>query len=112
MFLVDSLETCRTGGGASSGTYGDLNEGAIIRVTLYEDVTQMGYSVYFWMSLCSCEGHMGLEDPSVMAANLEEDPVEDPEEDSMGSDDYIPHGYLPKPIDPEDFDPWDDLTSD
>ncbi|KAF3455456.1 hypothetical protein FNV43_RR00083 [Rhamnella rubrinervis] len=45
----------------------------------------------------------------------EEDPeevVEDLKEDSMGTDDYIPHGYTPEQRDPKDFDPWDESASD
>ena len=30
----------------------------------------------------------------------------------MGSDDHVPLGYSPEPVDPEDFDPWDDPASD
>ncbi|KAF3451338.1 hypothetical protein FNV43_RR07433 [Rhamnella rubrinervis] len=30
---------------------------------------------------------------------------EDPEENSTGSDDFVPFGYLLEPVDPEDFDP-------
>ena len=60
---------------------------------------------------------VAAEDPEEVAEDdSEEDPEEvaedDPEEDSMGSDDHVPLGYSPKPIDPEDFDPWDDPASD
>ncbi|KAF3443326.1 hypothetical protein FNV43_RR13008 [Rhamnella rubrinervis] len=43
---------------------------------------------------------------------LVEDFEEDPEEDSLGTDEYIPRGYTPDPVDPEDFDPWDEPASD
>ncbi|KAF3445823.1 hypothetical protein FNV43_RR11000 [Rhamnella rubrinervis] len=43
--------------------------------------------------------------------DAEEDPeevvAEDLEEDSMGSDDHVPYSYSPKPVNLEDFDPWD-----
>ncbi|KAF3457975.1 hypothetical protein FNV43_RR02637 [Rhamnella rubrinervis] len=49
------------------------------------------------------------EDPEeVVAENTEEDP----EEDSMGTNDYVPRSYTPKLRDPEDFDPWDESASD
>ena len=60
---------------------------------------------------------VAAEDPEEVAEDdSEEDPEEvaedDPEEDSMGSDDHVPLGYSPEPVDPEDFDPWDDPASD
>ena len=60
---------------------------------------------------------VATEDSEEVAENdFEEDPKQvaedDPEEDSMGSDDHVPLGYSPEPVDPEDFDPWDDPASD
>ena len=60
---------------------------------------------------------VAAEDPEEVAEDdSKEDPEEvvedDPEEDSMGSDDHVPLGYSPEPVDPEDFDTWDDPASD
>ncbi|KAF3449179.1 hypothetical protein FNV43_RR09907 [Rhamnella rubrinervis] len=57
-------------------------------------------------------GHVqarGFGGPPVAAAVLVEDSEEDPEEDSLGIDEYVPRSYTPNPVDPEDFDPWDEL---
>ena len=73
------------------------------------------------MGTVGCTGFGGppiaVENPEEVAEDdSKEDPEEvaedDPEEDSMGSDDHVPLGYSPEPVDPEDFDPWDDPTSD
>ncbi|KAF3451140.1 hypothetical protein FNV43_RR07230 [Rhamnella rubrinervis] len=50
--------------------------------------------------------------PMVVAEPVEDDTNEDPEEDSLGTDDYVPHCCTPEPIDHEDFDYWDELASD
>ncbi|KAF3456660.1 hypothetical protein FNV43_RR01314 [Rhamnella rubrinervis] len=71
----------------------------------------------------SCEGRIsqrgdsrtdrrGREDPGGSRGGCAEDTEEDPEEDSLGTDEYVPHGYTPDPVDPEDFDPWDEPASD
>ncbi|KAF3457064.1 hypothetical protein FNV43_RR01721 [Rhamnella rubrinervis] len=54
----------------------------------------------------------GFGQPPVAEAVLAEDSKEDPEEDSMGTDDYVPHGYTPNPVNPENFNPWDEPASD
>ncbi|KAF3455386.1 hypothetical protein FNV43_RR00009 [Rhamnella rubrinervis] len=56
-------------------------------------------------------GHVqarGFGGPPVAAAVL----AKDSEEDSLGTDEYVPRGYTPNPVDPEDFDPWDEPTRD
>ncbi|KAF3443705.1 hypothetical protein FNV43_RR13395 [Rhamnella rubrinervis] len=50
----------------------------------------------------------GFVGPPVAAAIL----AEDPEEDSLGIDEYVPRGYTPDPVDLEDFDPWDEPAND
>ncbi|KAF3448092.1 hypothetical protein FNV43_RR08800 [Rhamnella rubrinervis] len=55
----------------------------------------------------------GYEGPLVIVAEPVEDDIdEDPEEDSLGTNDYIPPGYMHEPIDPEDFDTEEEPTSD
>ncbi|KAF3455605.1 hypothetical protein FNV43_RR00239 [Rhamnella rubrinervis] len=54
----------------------------------------------------------GFGGPPVAAAVLVEDSEEDLEEDSLGTDEYIPRGYTLDPVDPEDFDPWDEPARD
>ncbi|KAF3455470.1 hypothetical protein FNV43_RR00099 [Rhamnella rubrinervis] len=49
--------------------------------------------------------------PPVAATVLVEDSEEDPEEDSMGTDDYVPRGYTPDSVDPENFNLWDEPAS-
>ncbi|KAF3445852.1 hypothetical protein FNV43_RR11029 [Rhamnella rubrinervis] len=59
-------------------------------------------------------GHVqarGFGGPPIAAAVLAEDTEEDPEEDSLGTDEYVPRGYTPTQI-LEDFDPWDEPASD
>ncbi|KAF3457711.1 hypothetical protein FNV43_RR02369 [Rhamnella rubrinervis] len=53
----------------------------------------------------SCEGRISQKGDGQSTAGGHE-------EDSMGTDDYIPRGYKPEPRDPEDFDPWDEYASD
>ncbi|KAF3457365.1 hypothetical protein FNV43_RR02022 [Rhamnella rubrinervis] len=50
----------------------------------------------------------GLEVPpvAVMSRAVDEDM-----EDSIGSEDYVAHGYSFEPVNPEDFNPWDDTNS-
>ena len=56
---------------------------------------------------------IAAENPEEVAEDDSEEVAEDdPEEDSMGFDDHVPLGYSPEPVDPEDFDMWDDLASD
>ena len=47
----------------------------------------------------------GFGGPPVAVEDPEEVAEDDPEEDSMGSDDHVPLGYSPEPVDPEAFDP-------
>ncbi|KAF3443315.1 hypothetical protein FNV43_RR12997 [Rhamnella rubrinervis] len=54
----------------------------------------------------------GYGGPPVMVAEPVEDTDEDPEEDSLGTDDYVPCNYMPKLVDQEDFGPWDEPASD
>ncbi|KAF3451159.1 hypothetical protein FNV43_RR07251 [Rhamnella rubrinervis] len=49
------------------------------------------------------------EDPAKVT---EEDSMEDPEEEPMGFEDYVPFDYSLKLVDPKDFDLWDDPASD
>ncbi|KAF3433566.1 hypothetical protein FNV43_RR24668 [Rhamnella rubrinervis] len=61
-------------------------------------------------------GAQGFGRPPVVATKPKEDPMKDieegSEEDSKGSDDYVPFSYSPEPVDPKNFDPWDDPPSD
>ncbi|KAF3453879.1 hypothetical protein FNV43_RR04320 [Rhamnella rubrinervis] len=43
--------------------------------------------------------------PPIAAADLEEDPVDVMEKDSLGIGGYVPYVYSPELVDPEDFDP-------
>ncbi|KAF3433609.1 hypothetical protein FNV43_RR24711 [Rhamnella rubrinervis] len=78
-----------------------------IAVIRYREARRENRSIYGF-----CFFDVGFGGPLVVAPKLEkdseEDPVEDSEVDSKGSDDYVPFGYSPKPVDPVDFDPWDD----
>ncbi|KAF3456065.1 hypothetical protein FNV43_RR00708 [Rhamnella rubrinervis] len=53
----------------------------------------------------------GFGRPPVAAMVPEEDLDEDTKEDCLDTDGYVPYGYFPKSIDPEDFDPWDELAN-
>ncbi|KAF3443114.1 hypothetical protein FNV43_RR17035 [Rhamnella rubrinervis] len=43
--------------------------------------------------------------PVLVAVPVEDDTEEDPEEDSLGTNNYAPRSYTPELVDPEDFDP-------
>ncbi|KAF3445926.1 hypothetical protein FNV43_RR11103 [Rhamnella rubrinervis] len=54
----------------------------------------------------------GYGEPLVVATEVEEEDTEvDSKKDSIGSDSYVPFGYSPELVDPEDFGPLDDPAS-
>ena len=58
----------------------------------------------------------GFRGPPVAAEDTkevaEDDSEEDLEDDSMESDDHVPFGCSPEPVDSKDYDSWDDPASD
>ncbi|KAF3457337.1 hypothetical protein FNV43_RR01994 [Rhamnella rubrinervis] len=49
--------------------------------------------------------------PMVVDRPIEDNIDEDPEKDSLSTDDYVSHDYMSKLVDPEDFDLWDEPAS-
>ncbi|KAF3455366.1 hypothetical protein FNV43_RR05817 [Rhamnella rubrinervis] len=57
---------------------------------------------------------MFLRGEAIMVVDKDPEEVveEDPEEEAMGFEDYVPFSYSLEPVDPKDFDPWDNPASD